>query len=73
MMTKTKSHIYGKILAYSHQKCDFKVILMQYDLTIESNIRAPVLSIPLSSLQIRDKMLNEPHILSLFPNLFDKA
>ena len=38
----------------------------------ESNIHALVLLSLLNSLQKRDKMLDKPRNLSLFPNLFDK-
>ena len=39
---------------------------------IESNIRAPALLKLVNLLRKRDKMLGNPHILSLFPNLFNK-
>ena len=44
---------------------------MSYD-KIESIIRAPVLLNLLKLLRKRDKMLDKPHILFLFRNLFDK-
>ena len=58
--------LYGKILAFSHEKCDFKVILA------ESNICAPILQKLLNLLQRRDKMLKKCHNLSLFLKLFNK-
>ena len=45
---------------------------MPCDKYVESNIHAPVLLNLLYSLGKRDKMLGEPHILSLFPNMFNK-
>ena len=39
---------------------------------IQSNMHAPVLLNFLKLLRKRDKMLDKPHMLSLFPNLFDK-
>ena len=39
---------------------------------IESYIHAPVLLNLLNSLPKRDKMLGKPHILSLFPNMFNE-
>ena len=39
---------------------------------VESNIRAPVLLNLLNSLRTRDKMLDKPRNLSLFPNSFNK-
>ena len=56
-------------LAFSRQKCDFKVILMSCDKKTLFYIRVPVL---LNSLQKRDKMLGKLRILSLFPNPFNK-
>ena len=40
--------------------------------SIEYNSGAPVFLNLLNSLQKRDKMLHKPHILSLFPNSFNK-
>ena len=38
----------------------------------KSNIHAPLILDLLSSLQKSDKMLGKPHILSHFPNSFNK-
>ena len=51
---------------FSALKFDLKFILMS------SNIHTAVLLNLLNSLQKRDKMLCKPHILSLFPNSFNK-
>ena len=60
----------GKILTFSRQKCDLSNFNVMW--SIETNIHAPVLLNLLNLLRKRDKMLGKPHILSLFPNLFNK-
>ena len=57
-------------MKFLRQKWDLNVILISYDIKVESNIHAPVhvLLNLVNLLQKRGKMLSEPHILSLFPN-----
>ena len=53
----TMLHIYGKVLTFSGQKCDFKIILGTYDRE-KSTICARLLLNLLSLLQKSDTMCN---------------
>ena len=70
MTSITMLHTLCQISMFSHQKCDFKVILMSFD-KIETNTHAPILMNLLNMLQRSDKIMSKPHILSPFLNLFN--
>ena len=69
-MTSVTTLRNDKIITFLGQKfqSNFNVIC-----SIESNIRAFVLLNFLNSLRKRDKVIDKPRILSLFPNSFNKC
>ena len=64
-ISMSEIHVDVKFLAFSHQKCDAKVLLVSCNKEIKSYIRAPVLLNLLNLLRKKDKMLSKAfHLIS---------